>query len=167
MTKLILAIALLLATAAQADTTNIDMSGTSPAGASTTTVGYTTKTELGQFTSCSGYARLTGGTGGTLDIFIQTAYRTVAVSPVWGDVMHFPQLSAGATVAAFAFTLTRFSPTAAAITSGLNVTDGTPALAVNTIVPGMLGYLFRVVYKTGAGNTVGAAQVITIQCSST
>lgn len=160
---------ILLSSAAKADNTiNIDMSGTSPAAASTTTVAYTTPTELGTFTTCSGYAVLQGGTGGTLDVFIQTAYRKINATPVWADVAHFTQLTAGNAAVAYAFTLTRFNSTGAgAPTAGLNTVSDTPALTANTVVPGVFGYLFRVVYKTGAGNTAGAAQSILISCSST
>lgn len=158
---------ILVTAAARADTTNIDMSGTSPAGASATAVGYTTATQLATYTTCSGYAVLTGGTGGTLDVFIQTAFKSVTVAPIWVDVVHFPQITAAAAAAGFAFTMTRFSPSTAAITAGLNTVSATPALPANTIVPGLLGYLVRVVYKTGVGNTAGAAQTILLHCSST
>lgn len=159
--------ALLFASAAKADSTvNFDMSGTSPAAASTTVVGYTLSVEIGTFTTCAGIADLTGGTGGTLDVYIQTAFRKVNATPIWADVAHFSQLTAGAAVTRTAFTLTRFNASVA-MTTGLNTTNGTPALPANTVVPGLLGYSLRIVYKTGASNTVGAAQSILIHCSST
>lgn len=159
--------ALVLSTAVRADVVGLDLSGTSPAGASATVVGYTTSTDMGTYSTCSFYAVVQGGTGGTLDIYIQTAFKKVNASPTWVDVAHFPQLAAGAAAVGTAFTVTRWSPTTSAFTAGLNTVSGTPALAVNTVVPGVLGYLFRVVYKTGAGNTVGAAQSILAYCSST
>src|SRR4051812_28718414 len=153
-------LALALSTAVRADAVGIDLSGTSPAAASATVVGYTTSTELRSFSTCSFYAVVAGATGGTLDIYIQTAFKKVNASPTWVDVAHFPQLAAAAAASAFAFSITRWSPTSSAFVAGLNTVSGTPALAVNTVVPGIFGYLFRVVYKTGAGTTAGAAQSI-------
>lgn len=164
----ILALALTLSAAARADYTSLDLSGTSPAGASTTTVDATSATQVGLFASCSFVATVQGGTGGTLDIFIQTRFKQKAVPGFfWADATHMAQLAAAAPAATFAFTLTRWSPTTAAITGTLNTASGTPLLPVNTVVPGLLGDQLRVVYKTGAGNTVGAAQTILATCSST
>lgn len=160
-------LALVLSTAARADFVGIDMSGTSPAGASATVVGYTTNTDLGTYATCSFYAVVQGGTGGTLDIYLQTAFRKVNASPTWVDVAHFPQIAAGAAATGTAFTITRWSPTSSAFVAGLNTVSATPALAVNTVVPGIFGYMLRVVYKTGAGNTAGAAQSILAYCSDT
>jgi hypothetical protein len=164
--SLALAVALLVASAARADSAGIDMSGTSPSSV-TTSVGYTTSTELGVFSTCSGYAVIQGGTGGTLDIYIQTAFKKVNATPTWVDVAHFPQLAGGAAAAGFTFTLTRWSPTTSAFFTPVNTVSGTPVLAVNTVVPGILGYLLRVVYKTGAGTSAGAAQSVLVFCSST
>lgn len=163
-----LLLALCLATSARADWTQIDMSGTSPAAASTTTVDATPATQIGMFSSCSFVATVQGGTGGTLDIFVQTWFRTKASSlGFWADAAHLTQLAAGGALNTVAFTLTRWSPSSAAITAALNTASGTPALAAGTIVPGLLGGQLRIVYKTGAGNTVGAAQQILATCSST
>lgn len=159
-------IAVLFATAARADKVGIDMSSTSPSTV-TTSVGYTTSTEVGLFSTCSGYAVVQGGTGGTLDVYIQTAFKKVNASPTWVDVAHFPQLAGGAAAAGFTFALTRWSPNSSAFFTPVNTVSGTPVLAVNTVVPGILGYLLRVVYKTGAGTSAGAAQSILIYCSST
>lgn len=163
-----LLLALCITTSAKADWTQLDLSGTSPAGASTTTVGATSATQIGMYATCSFVATVQGGTGGTLDIYVQTLFRTIA-SPngFWADVAHLTQIAAAAAPITVAFTLTRFSPTAAAIVTGLNTASATPLLPVNTVVPGLLGAQLRTVYKTGAGNTVGAAQVILATCSST
>lgn len=164
--RIVLVAVLFFATASRADHAGIDMSGTSPA-APGTTPGYTTSTAVGMFNTCSFYVVATGATGGTLDIFIQTSFKQVNASPVWVDVAHLPQLAAGAAAASFAFTLTRWSPSSSAITASLNTTSGTPVLAANTVVPGVLGYLLRVVYKAGAGTTVGGAETILTYCSGT
>lgn len=159
---------LCLATSARAEWTQIDLSSTSPAAASTTAVGVTVSTQIGMFATCSVVATVQGGTGGTLDIYVQTWFRTLAApTGFWADVAHLTQLTAGNAQNTVAFTLTRFSPSAAAITTTLNVVSGTPLLPAGTVVPGLLGAQLRTVYKTGAGNTVGAAQQILATCSST
>lgn len=164
--RIILATALLFAAAARADHVGLDLSSTSPAGASSTVVGATSATQIGMFTTCSFYVAAQGGTGGTLDIYVQTLFKSLAGS-LWVDVAHLPQLAAAGPLTAYTFTLTRWSPTTSAIFTPVNTASGTPLLAVNTVVPGVLGYQLRVVYKTGAGNTVGAAQVILATCSDT
>lgn len=164
MKNFILALALCLSAPVFADQAGFDMSGTSPSTV-TTAVGYTTVAEVGMFQTCSFYAVLQGGTGGTLDVYVQTAYKKVNATPTWMDVAHFPQLAGGAAAVAYAFTLTRWAPAAPVFTTTINTVSGTPVIAVNTIVPGALGYLLRIVYKTGAGTTVGAAQSILTYCS--
>lgn len=161
-----LAVILLLAAPAKADHVGFDMSATSPSTV-TTSVGYTLTGDIGMFNSCAFYVVVQGATGGTLDIYIQTAVKKLNASPTWVDVAHLAQLAAAAPAAAFAFTLTRWTPTSPVITGTLNTVSGTPLLPVNTIVPGLLGYQLRVVFKTGAGTTLGAAQVILAYCSST
>lgn len=162
--SLILAVALLASLAARADHVGIDLSSTSPSSV-TTAVGYTTSTEIAMFTTCSMYAVLQGGTGGTLDVYIQTAFKKLNASPTWVDVAHFPQLAAGAAAVSYTFTLTRWSPTTSAFFTPVNTASGTPVLAVNTVVPGVLGYLLRVVHKTGAGTSAGATQSILAYCT--
>lgn len=167
MKSIVLVLALLFATSAKADWTQIDLSSTSPA-AVTTAVGVTPATQIGMFTSCSFVATVQGGTGGTLDIYVQTWFRTLAApAGFWADTAHLTQIAAAAAPATFAFTLTRFSPSAASVTTTLNTASLTPLLPAGTVVPGLLGAQLRTVFKTGAGNTVGAAQVILATCSST
>jgi hypothetical protein len=138
-----------------------DLSGTVPNTASTTTVGKVVapsltadvNTDLSKYTSLALYTELQGCTGGTLDVYLQ-------VSPdcgtTWVDFMHFPQLAGGAAVVT---TVTPFANAAA--TAPVAVGKGTsPALAANTFVGGHPGDRMRVVFKTGAGVTVGTAQVI-------
>lgn len=165
MKRLLLVALCLLASAARAsDDVGIDMSATSPSTV-TTAVGYTASTGIGIYTTCSVYVVATGGTGGTLDIYIQTGFKKVNASPVWVDVAHLPQIAAGAAAAGFALTLTRWSSSAAAVVASINTTSATPVLAVNTVVSGILGYQLRVVFKTGAGTTLGAAQSVLAHCS--
>lgn len=166
MKSTVVALVLLFALGARADTVAFDMSGTSPAGASATVIDSTPASQIGMYATCSFIATVQGGAGGTLDIFVQTFIKSKA-GGFWVDAAHLPSLAAAASAATFAFTLTRFSPTNAAITAGLNTASGTPALTANTVVPGLLGYQLRIVYKTGAGNTAGAAQTILATCSDT
>lgn len=166
MKSIVLALVPLFALGARADTVALDMSGTSPAGASATVIDSTPATQTGMYTSCSVVAILQGGTGGTLDVFVQTLFRSKA-GGFWVDVAHYPQVAAAAAATTYALTLTRWSSAASAITASLNTASATPALAVNTVVNGVLGYQLRIVYKTGAGNTAGAAQTILATCSDT
>ena len=48
----------------------------------------------------------------------------------------------------------------------VNAVDGTPALAVNTVLSGSLGNNLRVVFVAGVGTSAGAAQTITAYCAS-
>lgn len=163
---LFLAAALLFAAPARADNFGADMSFTAASAAGTNIV-YTTATEIGQYNTCSFYTRTQGVTGGTLDIYVQTAFRGVNTTPVWADVAHLPTMLAAATPLGSAFTLTRFSSTAATIVTNLNLTNNTPVLPTNTIVNGFLGMKLRIVVVTGAGTSAGSAQSIYVYCSST
>jgi hypothetical protein len=159
--------ALLVSAAARADHVGIDFSGTSPAAPSTV-VGVSPATQIGMFSTCSFYVAARGATGGPLDIYIQTLFKQTNVSPgLWVDVAHLPQQAAAGALTAYTFTLTRWSPNAAAIFTPTNTVSGTPALAVNTVVPGILGYQLRVVFVAGASTSAGAAQTILATCSDT
>jgi hypothetical protein len=164
----VLALALILSAAARADYVSLDLSGTSPAGASATVVDATSATQIGLYSTCSFMATVQGATGGTLDIFVQTRFKQKAAPGFfWVDTAHLTQLAAAAAQTTVAFTLTRWSPTTSAITANLNIASGTPLLAAATVVPGLLGDQLRIVYKTGAGTSAGAAQGILGTCSST
>jgi hypothetical protein len=98
-------------------------------------------------------AALTGPTGGTLDCYIQSFDPT---DSTWYDVVHFPQISAGAAVAYYVANLSR-------IATAPNVTvlvgkDLSPALGANAVVRGEFGITLRAVFVSGAGTTLGAAQ---------
>jgi len=100
-------------------------------------------------------ATLTGATGGTLDVYLQTTYD----GTTWVDFAHFAQLAGGAAATIKAFAVTRGATQATITTVGVN---GAPALAANTVLSGMLGKSIRAVYTAGAGTAAGAAQVIRI-----
>jgi hypothetical protein len=132
----------------------VDLSFTSPSSATTTA--FTPATGLGGYRSMAVYAALQGGTGGTLDVYVQ-------ISPdggtTWVDYAHFAQLAAGAAQVFRLFTVSKAGQQTAIATVG---TGTSPALAASTVVGGDWGDRLRVVAVAGAGTTAGAAQ--TIKC---
>lgn len=155
---------LALAGASRADVVSIDLSGTSPSTV-TTAVGVSPAVDIGLYSTCSVVFTVQGATGGTLDVYLQTRFKQLGTAGFWVDVAHLPQVAAGAGVATFATSLTRWSSSTPAFVSGLNTASLTPALPVNTVLSGVLGIQIRTVYKTGAGTTAGAAQAIFATCS--
>lgn len=134
----------------------ISLGFTSPS--TVTTVAETTVTGLGIYRSMSCYASLQGGTGGTLDIYIQG---TPDAGTTWVDYAHYAQQAAGAGANNNFFSVTR----AQQVTT-INTSIGTgtnPALAASTVLGGDWGSQLRTVAKTGSGTTAGAVQ--TIKCS--
>jgi hypothetical protein len=122
---------------------------TSPAAASTV-VGATV--DIAGFSKVSLAARIRGGTGGTLDVYIQSGDGTN-----WWDVAHFTQLAAAAVLVAWGLSLERGG--GATIVS-INTADGTPSLVANTKVTGLLGNKLRYVFVAGAGTSAGGSQDI-------
>jgi len=131
----------------------------SPATA-TTTVGDTVRSGLIAATHLTIIATLTGGTGGTLDVYLQTSFDDGAT---WVDYAHFPQLTAGAAVTNKVWHVSRRTEVSSLTAVGVGTT-ATPsvALAANTIMGGAWGDRMRAVYVAGAGTSAGAAQVIKI-----
>lgn len=113
---------------------------------------------LDEWARCIFDLTLTGGTGGTLDVYIQSS---VTGGATWFDIAHAPQIAAGSAAARFTFTVGR-SLGVASMTA-TNVSDGTPALAANTVVANGMGDSLRVVYVAGAGTSAGAPQVVNIK----
>lgn len=130
---------------------------TSPAAASTA-VSATTIKGLEAFDSIAVYATITGATGGTLDVYLQSSWDD---GVTWYDYAAFPQVAAAGAARTYAV-----------VVPGCTVTDattvvakgslGTPgvALAAGTVVGGPWGKWMRVVYKAGASTSAGAAQSI-------
>lgn len=131
---------------------------TSPAAAST--VAQTPVRGFGPFRDLWIYAELTGATGGTLDIYLQTTYDG---GTTWVDYAHFPQLAAGAGVILRTWAVSARAQQTTLTTVGKGTS---PALAANTIVGGMFGDQFRVVAVAGAATSAGAAQVIQLYAGS-
>ena len=103
-------------------------------------------------------AQLTGATGGTLDIYLQTS---LDGGNTWTDSVHFAQLANGAAAVVYRTCITHLSqPTSAApvtVGQGLN-----PILAVSTAVQGGWGDRARLVMVAGSGTTAGAVVKVTI-----
>jgi hypothetical protein len=95
-------------------------------------------------------ADLQGATGGTLDIYFQ-------ISPdggaTWYDMVHFPQLTAGAAAVRYLAPVSLFTNLTTPVFVGKNLA---PSLAVNTVVNGAFSDRCRLVFVAGAGTTVGA-----------
>jgi hypothetical protein len=114
-------------------------------------------------------ATLRGVTGGTLDLWLQSADIPRNTVPAnfagpWWDVAHFPQLAAAAPVARYRAMFNRGYGTPAS-PQLINATDLPPTLAVNTINPWNIGNALRVVALTGAGVTAGSQQILTLRLS--
>lgn len=100
-------------------------------------------------------AELTGGTGGTLDVYLQRAVTKNDGTVVWYDWAHFAQVGAGLTAT---YSLT---PTA----SGGPVTVGkgtSPVLAAGACVGGHPGESLRALFVAGAGTSAAGSVVINI-----
>lgn len=99
-------------------------------------------------------ATLQGGTGGTLDVYLQFS-PDEGVS--WWDAVHFPQLANGAAAINYTCTLGGEQNTITVVGTGL-----TPALAANTVAVGGWGSRMRMVMVAGSGTNAGALQKITL-----
>jgi hypothetical protein len=136
-----------------------NLSFTSAASAGTT-VAAGPVTGLGLFYSLSIVATLQGGTGGTLDLWLQ--YSPDA-GTTWVDYAHWPQLAAGATATTRVWNVSKHGQQTTLTTVGLGTS---PALAAGSILGGDWGDRLRVVQTAGIGTSAGAAQTILIIASS-
>jgi hypothetical protein len=130
----------------------VDFSATSPASA--ITVAGTAVTGLAGYSSMTFYAALTGGTGGTLDLYLQWSPDE---GTTWVDYAHFVQLASGATIIHRMFSTSSRAQQITVATIGVG---SSPALAANTVVGGAWGDRLRVVMVAGASTSAGAAQVL-------
>jgi len=131
------------------------ITGTSPAAASTAQVGNECP-GLDRFHHFDFVLKETGGTGGTIDIYIQ---RFDVNLNEWVDYAHFPQVAAATTA--------RYVATSQPLTGAnpiLIVGQGTtPAMTVNSIIGGHPGERIRMIATAGAGTSAGATQVLSIR----
>jgi hypothetical protein len=100
-------------------------------------------------------AQLVGATGGVLDVFLQGG----KADGTWFDVIHFPQLAAGAAAIVYRATLSNLpQPTSAApVVVGTGTHAASAGLAVNTIAQGLGFDRLRLLMCSGSGTTGGAA----------
>lgn len=112
--------------------------------------------QLDDYSALLFIATLQGGTGGTLDVFVQQSPDQGAT---WFDFAHFAQLAAGAASVTTAFSVSSANQTTTPTVIGSGLT---PLLAANTVIAGAWGDRFRLVFKTGVGTSAGAQQVVRI-----
>lgn len=131
------------------------ITGTSPAAASTAVSAAVA--DCGAFDCITVLATLTGGTGGTLDVYLQSSWDG---GVTWYDLVHFTQLAAGGAARTYKATLA-LSTTITTVGKG---SVGTPAvaLAAATVAAGHWGDMIRAVYVAGASTSAGATQLIEI-----
>lgn len=129
--------------------------GTSPASASTA-VSTTPVNGLEKWDGVVIDAVITGGTGGTIDVYLQ---RKIA-SNVWADWVHFPQVAA-ATTKRYTTMVTGHGAGTTPTEIGVG-TDASPSvvLAANTSTNVPPTGQVRVVMVGGAGTSAGATQTI-------
>jgi hypothetical protein len=119
----------------------------------------TVNVDLSNYSQIDVEAKLTGATGGPLDVYLQ---KWDGVD--WIDWAHFAQVAAGAAAISVSLLNVRV-----AASSGTFVTVGrntAPALAAGATTGGHPGERLRVLFVAGASTTAGAAQTIRILGSS-
>lgn len=107
-------------------------------------------------------ATITGGTGGALDVLIETSPDG---GTTWYEYAHFPQVSAAATATY------RYAPALndTIVQVGKNNLSGSTlttsmTLAANSAAGGHWGDMLRVRYVAGSGTSAGASQLISVLC---
>lgn len=102
-------------------------------------------------------AKLTGPTGGTLDVCLQRKLAT----DKWRDWIRFPQVAAATTK----YYVGTVNGEGTSLTECGNSTDASPAMtiAANTIINVIPGDIVRIVVTSGAGTSAAGAVDITIQ----
>jgi len=147
------------------ETKLFELTGTSPASA-ITALGSVAR-GLDAYDDFTIDARLTGATGGTLDVYLQ---RKVA-DDVWVDWLHFAQVSAAAAAASFSTCTSGRTALSTgqvlAVAQGTDSSAGTPALTAGAFVGGHPGQAVRVVFVAGASTSAGAAQTVRITARKT
>lgn len=121
---------------------------------------------VSQFTVAVVDAVLQGQTGGTLDVYIQSSLNAGQDgSGNWFDVVHYTQLAAAGAAVRWLLTISRGYNRIVGAPSAANPADGTPTLAVNTMIADCLGNALRVVFVGGAGSSAGTTQIIRLGLS--
>lgn len=131
--------------------TRFDLSENSPAAASSVTAGTKTATGLDEFAWISVIMEVQGGTGGILNVNLQTSEDGVT----WYDWYRSADIAAGAALAVI--TVPGKQGDGTPITIGKNLV---PVLAKGTVRPGCWQSRMRVQFETGGGMSAGAAQTV-------
>lgn len=130
------------------------ITGLSPASATTAQIGNHVG-GLQIYDSLQIVATIRGGTGGTLDLYLQTSVD----GAIWYDYAHYVQFADGAAVITRYCSVSRYSQVTTLTAIG---SDLTPALAANTVLGGDFGQRIRLIGTAGAGTTAGTTQTIKI-----
>lgn len=112
--------------------------------------------DLSQFESMTITAILQGATGGTLDVYIQSAIDDTGT--LWNDFVHYTQIPAAAASSTTRWTTCRWNQSSAA-----PVVTGDLVLAQTQFIPGEWGERIRVKVVAGAGTSAGAPLTIRFQ----
>jgi hypothetical protein len=134
----------------------VTITATSPSAASPNAPSTGIVGGLSGFDALTIIGNLQGGTGGTLDVYLQTSYDG---GTTWYDYAHWAQLSAGAAATLRVWNVNRSTAVTAPTTIGSGLT---PALAVDTILGGAWGDTMRILFDAGTGTSAGASQSVTI-----
>lgn len=137
-----------------APTKPFTITGATPATASTTAViGSSIPDEnvaITPYDTLTMEADIVGGTGGTLDIYVQ---RTFDGGTTWRDYVHFPQVAAATTK--------RYSHSPSLDGQIYEVGQGTtPALAAGTSANGKWGSHLRVLAVSGSGTSAAGSVTV-------
>lgn len=97
-----------------------------------------------------------GATGGTLDVYLQKK----TGSDAWLDILHWPQIAAGATKK-YTVSIDGRGTSIVEVGGGTDSSPGV-ALAANTVVNAIPGDDVRIIFVAGGGTSAGASQTITI-----
>lgn len=103
-------------------------------------------------------AELVGATGGTLDVYVQSQAED---GQPWYDVIHYPQLLAGAAAAIYRASITQH-PESTSDSPTVVGKNTTPQLAANKIVQGKAFNRLRLLFVAGAGTSAGAAITVNV-----
>ena len=129
------------------------LTATSPAAESK--VEYATYWKnLDQYRRLKAVAKLTGATGGTLNVTLQTSWDN---GTTWFDWWRSSDVTAGAAAAYFVATSHEGDGTQKAVGTAL-----VPALAKGAVAPGPHGSWMRIVFEAGASTSAGALQEVTL-----
>jgi hypothetical protein len=135
---------------------SVTMTGISPAAAGNGSLA--TQHGLSRYSFFQIDALITGGTGGTVDIYLQRLID--ATNDIWLDWCHFTQVAATITKR---YTVSSIGNGTLVEVGQMNTAfSGSLVLAAGTCVGGHPGDVLRVLAVAGAGTSAGAGQTVYI-----